>query len=148
MQRVLRLQSRLAFRQVQSDESGLPLAEWFPARQASQQLAVSRRVQEPVPWTLAALWPRALSARPAWPSAQREPQVRSVSLLQARRWLPEGSQVQEAASAQPSRLHPWHLSPLWQPLPVALPLPLLPESSCELSQRRPQGSSSSASSFP
>src|SRR6266700_608998 len=123
MQRVLRLQSRLAFRQVQSDESGLLLAEWFPARQASQQLAVSRRVQEPVPWTLAALWPRAaLSARPAWPSAQREPQVRSVSLLQARRWPPEGSQVQEAASAQPLPLHPWLLSLLWPPLRAALPL--------------------------
>jgi len=81
-------------------------AQSLPARQASQPLAVSLRAWEPAPWIQVALWLRAIQERLVWPPAQQEPQVRSVSLLQARRWLPEASLPQRAASAQPLPLHP------------------------------------------
>src|SRR5882672_3341235 len=92
--------------------------------------------------------PRALPLRLALPLAQREPPVHSVSPRLARRWLGVVRQAQQASSARPSRPRPWLLFPLWLPLPLALRLRRLPEGSCALSPRRPQGSSSSASSFP
>src|SRR6266850_1219646 len=91
---------------------------------------------------------QALPVRLALPLAQREPPAHSVSLRLARRWLGVVRQAQQASSARPSQPRPWLLFPLWLQLPLALRLRRLPEGSCALSQRRPQGSSSSASSFP
>src|SRR6267154_1400151 len=61
--------------------------------------------------------------------------------------LPQGQSL-PVSSARLSQPLPSLLFQLWQPLPPALPLRRFPESFCALSQRRPRGSSSSASSFP
>src|SRR6267378_900112 len=102
-------------------------------------------LSQQAPWVQVEQRPQALPVRLALPLAQREPPAHSVS---PRRWLGVVRQAQQASSARPSQPRPWLLFPLWLPLPLALRLRRLPEGSCALSQRRPQGSSSSASSFP
>jgi hypothetical protein len=142
-QRVAPLPVLLALLPSQVDESELQ-----PVRQASRP-AATLQVQEPTPSVLPELRLRALPVQLALLLAQREPRVRSVSLRLARRWLGVvRQQAQQASSARPSQPLPSLLFPLWQPLPLALRPQRLPEDSCALSQRRPQGSNSSASSSP
>src|SRR6267378_504665 len=138
-------QELLAVLQAQADES--ELAQALRERQALRQ-AAPLQVQEPAPWVLLEQRPQALPVQLVLPLAQREPPVHSVSPRLARRWLGVVRQAQQASSARPSQPRPSLLFPLWLPLPLALRLRRLPEGSCALSQRRPQGSSSSASSFP
>ena len=140
-------QELLAVLQAQADESELLQAQALRVRQA-WRLAAPLQVREPPPWVLLEQRPRALPVRLALPPAQREPPEHSVSPRLARRWLGVVRQAQQASSARPSQPRPSLLFPLWLPLPLALRLRRLPEGSCALSQRRPQGSSSSASSFP
>jgi len=137
-------QALLALLQAKADESELLQAQALRVRQA-WRLAAPPQVQEPAPWVQVEQRPQALPVRLALPLAQREPPTHSVS---PRRWLGVVRQAQQASSARPSQPRPWLLFPLWLPLPLALRLRRLPEGSCALSQRRPQGSSSSASSFP
>src|SRR5882762_6517248 len=127
-----------------SQQALLALLQALRVRQA-WRLAAPPQVQEPAPWVQVEQRPQALPVRLALPLAQREPPAHSVS---PRRWLGVVRQAQQASSARPSQPRPWLLFPLWLPLPLALRLRRLPEGSCALSQRRPQGSSSSASSFP
>src|SRR6266403_2177825 len=75
--------------------------------QQASRLAATLRVQEPAPWVL--LEPRlwALPVQLALPPAQREPQVRSVSLRLARHWLGlVRQQAQQASAARPSQPRP------------------------------------------
>ena len=139
------LQALPALLQAQADESELLQA--LRVRQALRP-AAPLQVQEPAPWVLEEQRPRARPVRLALPLAQQEPPAHSVSPRLARRWLAVVRQAQQASSARPSQPRPWLLFPLWLPLPLALRLRRLPEGSCALSRRRPQGSSSSASSFP
>ena len=140
-------QALLALLQAKADESELLQAQALRVRQA-WRLAAPLQVREPAPWVLLEQRPRALPVRLVLPPAQREPPPHSVSPRRARRWLGVVRQAQQASSARPSQPRPSLLFPLWLPLPLALRLRRLPEGSCALSQRRPQGSSSSASSFP
>src|SRR6267143_1371776 len=116
-------QALLALLQAKADESELLQAQALRVRQA-WRLAAPLQVREPAPWVLLEQRPRALPVRLVLPQAQ------------------------QASSARPSQPRPSLLFPLWLPLPLALRLRRLPEGSCALSRRRPQGSSSSASSFP
>jgi hypothetical protein len=84
VQRVALLQLLLALLPTQADESALLPGQSLQVQQASWP-AATLQAQEPAPWVL--LEPRALPARLALPPAQREPQVRSVSLRLARHWL-------------------------------------------------------------
>jgi len=147
-QEVAPLHLLLALLPAQADESELLPGQSLQVQQASR-LAATLRVQEPAPWVL--LEPRlwALPVQLALPPAQREPQVRSVSLRLARHWLGlVRQQAQQASAARPSQPRPSLLFLLWQSIPLGLRLRRLPEGSCALSPRRPRGSSSSASSFP
>jgi hypothetical protein len=148
VQRVAPRQLSLAFLQAQVDESELLPGQPLQVQQASRP-ATTLRVQEPAPWVLREPRLRALPVQLALLLAQREPRVRSVSLRLVRRWLGVArQQAQQASSARPWQPRPSLLFPLWQPLPLALRPQRLPEDSCALSQRRPQGSNSSASSSP
>jgi hypothetical protein len=86
VRRVAPLLVLLALLQAQVDESELLPGQSFRVQQASR-LAAARRVQEPAPWVLREPRLRALPVPLAWPPAQRELRVRSVSLRLARRWL-------------------------------------------------------------
>jgi|SRR6267143_1051354 len=147
VQPVATLQELLALLQAQSDESELLQEQSLRVQQALRP-AAPLQVQEPAPWLLLEQPPRALPVRLVLPLAQLEPREHSVSPRLAQRWLGVVRQAQQASSARPSQPRPSLLFQLWLPLPLALRLPRLPEGSCALSQRRPQGSSSSASSFP
>src|ERR1700687_5781597 len=140
-------QALLALLQAKADESELLQAQALRVRQA-WRLAAPPQVQEPAPWVLEEQRPGALPVRLALPLAQREPPAHSVSPRLARRSLGVVRQAQQASSARPSQPRSSLLFPLWLPLPLAPRLRRLPEGSCALSRRRPQGSSSSASSFP
>ena len=129
------------------DESELPRVHSLPAQEASQ-LPALLLVQVPVLCASLDQWPRAFPRRLASPLARQEPQARSVSLRPALRSIVEAPLVQQASSARPLPLLLSPLFLLWLPLPLALPLRRLPESFCAPFPRRPQGSSSSASSFP
>ncbi len=128
---------------LQADDWELLQALAWRVRQALRP-AAPLQVQEQAPWTPL----RALPVRLALPLAQREPQARSVSMPLAAHFLVELPQAQPVSAVRPSQLLPSRLFLLWPPLPLALRLPRLPESSCAPSQRRPRGSSSSASSSP
>jgi hypothetical protein len=141
------LQALLALLQAKADESELLQAQALHVRQALRP-AAPLQVQEPAPWVLEEQRPRALPVRLALPLAQQEPPAHSVSPRLARRSLGVLRQAQQASSARPSQPRPSLLFPLWLPLPLAPRLRRLPEGSCAPFQRRPQGSSSSASSFP
>src|SRR5437899_756713 len=130
-----------------ADESELPRAQSLRAQQASRPV-VPQPVQELVPCVTQEQPLRALPLQLASPRVLREPQARSVSQPLAPRSLAVARRAQQVSSARPSQPLLSLLSPLWQPLLLVLPLRRLPESFCALSQRRPQGSSSSASSFP
>jgi len=125
---------------LQADEWQLLQALAWRVQQALRP-AAPRQVQDQAPW----MPPGALPARLALLLAQREPQARSVSLRLVPRSL---VRAQSVSALPPSQLRPSLLFLLWPPLPLALRLRRLPESSCALSQRRPRESSSSASSFP
>jgi hypothetical protein len=145
--RVVPLPALLAFLEAQADEPDLLPGQSLLVRQASR-LAAPRPVPEPALWVPPEQRPRALPVRLALPLAQPEPRVHSVSPRLARRLLEMVRPAQQVSSARPSQPRPSLLFPLWQPLPLGLRLRRLPECSCALSQRRPLGSSSSASSFP
>ena len=147
MQRVAPLPELLALLQAQADESELLPARLSRVRQASR-LAAPLQAQAPVPWLPLEQRTQALPARLALPLAQQELRAHSVSQQLAPRSLAEVPQAQQASSARPSQPRLSLPFPLWQPLPLALPLRRLPESFCAPSQRHPQGSSSSASFFP
>lgn len=131
----------------QADESELPRAQSLRAQQASRPV-VPQPVQELVPCVTQEQPLRALPVQLASPRVLREPQARSVSQPLAPRSLAVARRAQQVSSARPSQPLLSLLSPLWQPLLLVLPLRRLPESFCAPSPRRPQGSSSSASSFP
>ena len=132
-----------------ADESELLQAHLLPVQQAWRSVA-RLLVEEPALCVPLEQWLRALRARSALPLAlQPEPQARSVSLRLALRSLVEPAPLaQQASTVQPSPPLPLLLCPLWQPPPPALLLRRRPESFCAPFPRRPQGSSSSASSFP
>ncbi len=148
--RVVRLQVQLALLYGAADESELLQGQsLLRVQQVSRPAApLQVQVQEPVPWVPPEQPPQALPVRLVLPLAQQEPQAHSVSRRLVPRSLVEVPQSQQVSSAQPSQQLPSPLFPLWQPLPLALRLRRLPESSCAPFQRRPQGSSSSASSSP
>jgi len=135
LQQVVPRRAPLAVQQAQMDESELPHAQPLPAQQAWRSAAL-QQAQESAPWARLQP-PLVLLEHSALPRAQLELRARSVSLLLAPQSLAVVPQARQVSCARPS-----------QPLPPALPLPRFPESSCALSQRRPRGSSSSASSFP
>ena len=147
VQPVAPLQALLAVLRAQAHGSELLQAQALRVQQALRP-AAPLQVRELAPWVLLERRPRVLPVRLALPLAQREPQARSVSPRLARRWLGVLRQAQQASSARPSQPRPSLLFLLWLPLPLALRLRRLPEGSCALSRRRPQGSSSSVSSFP
>jgi hypothetical protein len=128
----------------QPDESELllALAQSLPV---PSRLDAPLRVPEPAPWA-PLVPPPALPARSASPLVPKEPPAHSVSQQQARHSLAEAPRAPQASSARPWPPHPSLLFPLWQLLRRALPLRPLPESFCAPFQRRPRGSSSSASS--
>jgi len=130
----------LALLQVQTDVSALPPAQSLREQQASRSAALLL-VHESAPWVALAQPLRAPPVQLALPLARRELPVRWVSPP----LVPPARQVSSARLSQPLRSL---LFQLWQPLPPALPLRRFLESFCALSQRRPRGSSSSASSFP
>ena len=131
----------------QADESELPRAQSLRAQQASRPV-VPQPVQDLVPCVTQEQPLRALPVQLALPRVLHEPQARSVSQPLAPRSLAVARRAQQVSSARPSQPLLSLLSPLWQPLLLVLPLRRLPESFCAPSPRRPQGSSSSASSFP
>jgi len=100
------------------------------------------------PWVRLEQSPLALPVRLALPPAPLEMQARSVSLLPGLHSLVEAPRALQVSTVQPSQLLPWLLFPLWQLLPLGLPLRRHPKSFCAPSPQRPQESSSSASSFP
>jgi len=146
-QQIVPRRALLALHQAQTNESELPRAQSLRAQQASRPV-VPQPVQELVPCVTQEQPLRALPVQLASPRVLREPQARSVSQPLAPRSLAVARRAQQVSSARPSQPLLSLLSPLWQPLLLVLPLRRLPESFCALSQRRPQGSSSSASSFP
>jgi len=146
LQQVVPRRAPLAVQQAQMDESELPHAQPLPAQQAWRSAAL-QQAQESAPWARLQP-PLVLLEHSALPRAQLELRARSVSLLLAPQSLAVVPQARQVSCARPSQPLPSLPFPLWQPLPPALPLPRFPESSCALSQRRPRGSSSSASSFP
>jgi hypothetical protein len=145
--RVVPLHVSLALLQAQTDESELPQARSLRARLASP-LVPRSRVHEPAPYAALEQPPWVFPARPASPPAQRELLARSVLRRLASRSLVEVRRAQQVSSARLSQPRPSPLFPLWQPLRRVLLLPRLLGSFCAPSPRRPQESSSSASSFP
>jgi len=146
LQPVVPRRTPLAVQQAQTDESTLPQAQPLPAQQASRSVAL-QQAQEPAPWALLQP-PLVLLERSALPRAQLELRAHSVSPLLAPHSLAVMPQARQASSARLSQPLPSLLFPLWQPLPPALPLRRPLEFFCALSQQRPRGSSSNASSFP
>ncbi len=138
---------RTAPLQAHADESELLQAQSLPVQQALWP-ATPLPAQEPAPCVPLERRLRALPPQLAWPRAQREPRAHSVSRRLVPRLLGEVPQARQVSTARPSQLLPSLLFLHSQPLPIALRLPRLLESFCAPFQRRPQGSNSSASSFP
>ncbi len=146
VQLALLLQELLALPRAHADESGSLQAQSSRVPPALRRAAVPQ-VYELEPWMPLGLTLPVLPVRLALPLSPREPQAHSVSQRTARS-LAAVLQARRVSSARPSLLLPSLLFPLEQSLPLALLLRRRPESSCAPFQRRPRGSSSSASSFP
>ena len=127
--RVLRVSPRPEHREARE----LGFWEQFSERRARQPEAPQYELREPLVSPPA----RQVVQRGQRASRQQEPHALAAVRLQE----------QEDASAPLSRLLPSLLSRPWPPLPPELQLRLLLESSCELSRRRRQESSSNAFSF-
>jgi hypothetical protein len=126
--RVLRVSPRPEHREARE------LGSWeqFSERPARQPEAPQYELREPLVSPLERQVQRG-------PRASRQQEPHAVAEVRL--------QEQEDASAPLSRLLPSLLSRPWPSLPPELQLRLLPESSCELSRRRRQESSSNAFSF-
>src|SRR5260370_28637735 len=147
VQPALPLRELLALQHAHADESGLPQAYSFRVLAGLRPAAVLR-VHELEPCASVGQRLRALPVRLALPPSRWEPQAHSVSQRLAARSLAAVLQARRVSTARPSLLLPSLLFPPEQSLPLALLLRRRPESSCAPFQRRPRGSSSSASSFP
>jgi len=146
VQPALLLQELLALQHAHADESGSLQAQSLRVPPALRPAAVLQ-VHELEPCASLGQRLRVLPVRLALPLSPREPQAHSVSQRTARS-LAAVLQARRVSSARPLQLLPSLLFPLEQSLRLALPPRRHPESSCAPFQRRPRGSSSSASSFP